>query len=221
MENNNANDFNAGAADPSAGGADLGNNGANDGQPSGDPGNQSGQQTDPRDAELTKYREETRRLNQALVEARRNGNQTSRSQDPNGQQDPNDPAYQYGVGLKVATGELRGKLESILDLYPELPANIQAQIRKNPWGYANEDSMLTLNVDNGLLDVETWIANYVETLKGDNNAVGAPTTPAQVNPNQPSNPEGEGQPDPNEDWTMPLEELEKKIARGSRAAAKS
>lgn len=219
---NNANDFNAGATDPSAATTDYGSNSANDGQPSGDPGNQSGQQTDPRDAELAKYREETRRLNQALVEARRASNsnpQSQQPQDPNGD-NQNDPAYQYGVGLKVATGELRGKLESILDLYPELPANIQSQIRRNPWGYAKEDSMLALNVDNGLLDVETWIADYVAALEGQNGAQSAEqTTPARVNQNQPADPAGNSQPDPMEDWALPMDQLEQKVGKIKSANA--
>jgi hypothetical protein len=213
MENNNAGDFNAGATDPSAGIPDSGDNGANGGQPSGDPGNQQGQQPDPRDAQI-------KALNRALVEARRASNQNPQSQqDPNGD-NQNDPAYHYGVGLKVATGELRGKLENILDLYPELPANIQAQIRKNPWGYANEDSMLALNVGNGLLDVETWIANYVAALEGQDNGQGAQqTTPARVNQNQPADPAGEAQPDPMEDWALPMEDLEKKVGKIKSANA--
>jgi len=185
-------------------------------RPAGDPGNQQGQQPDPRDAQI-------KALNRALVEARRAGNQTPQNQqDPNGE-NQNDPAYQYGVGLKVATGELRGKLEDILDLYPELPSNIQAQIRRNPWGYANEQSMLALNVDNGLLDVETWIANYVAASGQQDNGQGAQQpTPARVNQNQPAEDPAATQPDPMEDWALPMDQLENKVAKIKSAnAAKS
>lgn len=222
MEPNNANDFNAGnPADGSQANPGSGTPGANPAADQGTPGNQPGQQTDARDAEIAKYKEEARRLNAALVEARRTGNRNPQNpQAQPGQPDFNDPTVQLGMAMKMATGELRSNLEGVLSLYPELPAETVASIRKNPWAWASEGSYLGLNVNDALLDIETQIAEAVEKLTPATPAAPAPT-PASVNPNSPAAPQGDSQPDPMEDWNLPMDQLEAKAKKAEAQLTKT
>lgn len=217
MEVNDNNGYNAG--NPGAGSPGYSDTGAQGATPTpgqGEPDNQNGQPTTPGNAdEVAKYKAEVQRLNKALIDARRQGNQNRNT--PQGDQgaDFNDPATQYGMAMKMATADLRSGLEDRLALYPELPQDVVSAIRRNPWGYTKQDSMLSLNVENALLDIEEQIADYVDSLSNQNNngqpaqpGSGATPTPAGVNPNSPTEPAG-GEPVEN-DWALPLDQLEKK-----------
>lgn len=230
MENNNANDFNAGATGDQGAGSDQGTGADNGSQQSGNPGNQQGQGSDTRDSKISELEKNNIALNKALVEARRAGNQNpQRQQNADGQQDPNDPAVQYGNAIVVAEGDLRSKLEPILELYPELTDADKAQIRRNPWAFVDRDNFLSLNVANSLIDIEEHIAKIAEgqtTVSQEQNANGdgsQQTTPAKVNQNPASDgQQGNGQSNPMEDWAMPMDQLEAKVGKIKQAnAAKS
>jgi len=228
MENNNANDFNAGnPGGGSPGYSDPGTQGANPTSDQGDPGNQSGQSSDPRDTKIADYEKQLKALNKQLIDARRNGtapqNRGNNNQDPNAEPDFNDPKTQYGMAMKMASADLRSGLERVLDLYPELPAESVNAIRRNPWAYAQESSFLSLNAENALLDIEEKIADYVDSLGSQNNPpapndkTGNVPTPAAINPNAAAEPEG----DPGQnDWNIPLDELEKKANKVKANLAK-
>jgi len=231
MENTNANDFNAGATGDQGAGADLGTGANNGSQPSGNPGDQQGQGSDERDSKIAELSKNNAALNKALVEARRAGNQNpQRQQNADGQQDPNDPAVQYGNAIVVAEGDLRSKLEPVLELYPELTEADKAQIRRNPWAFVDRSNFLSLNVANSLIDIEEHIAKIAEgqsTVKQEQNANGGngsqQTTPARVNQNPASDgQQGDGQSNPMEDWSLPMDQLEAKVNKIKSAnAAKS
>ena len=185
----------------------------------GNPGGQNGQQTDTRDAELAKMREDNRALNRALVEARRASNQ-NRNQNAQGQDGANTfdtPEGQYAASLQIATGTLIQKMESIYDLYPEIPASEIARIRKNPWAFASHDSYITGNVDDAALQIEQALADRAAEIEREQGGQAGSQqaqrqTPAQVNSNPAQEPATDVEPGSAEDedpWTMPMDKLVK------------
>lgn len=229
------NDFNAGQGGPNAGaGADLGA-GAGAGNGSGDggqnnPGSQNGQQTDPRDAELAKLRQDNKALNKALIDSRRNSNQNRNPLNRSGQNGQGQgqenlmdtPEGQYSVALQLATGQLREKMEDVYSLYPEIPATELQRIRRNPWAFASQKSYMAGDVDAAALEIEQALLDRAEEIKaakaGGNNQPSQPANGQQANGRQPAqinnNPAGGDQepaaPGTAEDtnpWTMPMEKL--------------
>ena len=202
---------------------------------SGTPDNQNGQQTDPRDAKISELTRNNQALNRRLVEAQRNSNPRSQAQGDQGDDyDPfSDPAGQYAISLKAATGEIYGKLEGMLSLYPELTPATAAFIRKNPWAFVNPENYQALDVKNALLDIEEYIADEVEKAgaannqnsnqNGDAGATQQTTRSARVNPNSSREIQAQEDAENQDDWTMPLSELEKKknkeIAKMTKASA--
>jgi len=192
----------------------------------GNPGSQNGQQTDARDAELAKLRNEVRVVNKALVESRRNSNQSNRNYpNPNGQNpDGGDngglmdtPEGQYSVALQIASAQLFQKMEDVYSLYPEFPATELNLIRRNPWAYASMQSYQRGDVEAAALEIEQYIYNRVnETANANSNSNPGNGTqvqqPAQVNNNPAVAAEEPAVPGTSEDtnpWTMPMDKLER------------
>lgn len=196
---------------------DLGNQNAETNQTE-NPSGQDGQQTDPRDADLAKYKAETQRLNKALIEARRGQRQHPQNQG-DGQSPFETPEGQYAISLEVATGQLSRKLEDIYDLYPEVSASEMARIRKNPWAFASFESYRAGDVDTAMLEVEYALLQRAQELEGqnqNNGQAGHKTIPANINPNQPKEQAADAVPGTTEDenpWTMPMDKLEQKAKK--------
>ena len=172
--------------------------------------------------------DQNRALNRLLVDARRQANSNKSSYKPGQANDQGNEAGQpndFGTAMKIAESDLRLELDGILDLYPELPTNMVKLIRSNPWGYANRDSFMNLNVPNALLDIETWVANYVAETSSEEESAQEPQAPikAPVSKMKPNAvPEGlveedadviPGSPDDTNPYTMPLDKLERKVSR--------
>ncbi len=230
------NDPNAGNSDQgsNSGSSDLGgqnDQGSNQDQNQGDQGatgSQNGQQTDPRDAEIAQHKAEIKRLNRAIVEARR-GNQRQSPRSPsgngnqNGEQDGNafgTPAEQYAASIQIATNELRGQMEDIFDLYPEIPQSELSRIRRNPWAFTSLKSYQSGDYQAGIVEIEQYLDQRVQELgKGNSNqnGQGGSKVPlARVPLNPPANPAPNADPGSGEDqdpWTMPMNKLEKQVAK--------
>lgn len=213
MDNNDQNAGNPGAANLDN--ADLGGQGADAGQ-AGNPGGQGGQQPDSREAELATIREQNRILNQKLVDANRLNRQRSSGNQPvDGESSPFEtPEGQYAISLELATGRLSRELEGRISLYPELPAEEVARIRKNPWAFASYEAFKSGDWESALDEIEQAVANRVEELGAANNGDQNPTqnnpSPATVDNNPASEPNVDAEPGSDEDanpWTMPLGKL--------------
>lgn len=223
MQDNN--DSNAGAAvtgtsDSSA----SGSQGANPVISSGTPDNQNGTQTDPRDAKISTLSSEVKRLNQAIIDAKRGSRNNNNPQ--NGQDNGNafdTPEGQYGIAIQLATGNLRNKMENILSLYPELPSEEVSRIRKNPWAFAGHDTFINADWETAALEIEqAMLARAEEIEAAKTSATPATPTPADVNANPAPGTSGEdvtvpGTPEDNDPWTMPLDKLK---AQKDKAVAK-
>lgn len=170
--------------------------------------------------------EQNKALNRLLVEARRQANSNRSSYKPGQVNDQGNEGQisDFGTAMKLAEADLRSELDGILDLYPELPANMVRLIRSNPWGYASRDSFMNLNVPNALLDIETWVANYVAELSSEDTGTQESKAPIKVpaskmKPNAVSEGALEDEdviPGSQEDtnpYTMPLDKLERKVAK--------
>lgn len=236
MNNMDDNDPNAGNSDPGfTPGADPGTqgdqNGSGDqGQGSqGNPGSQNGQQPNSGDAELARMRAENRRLNKALVESRRGSQQRPPSRSPSGQGNQGEPGAnafgtpeeQYAASIQIATNELRGGLEDVFDLYPEIPQTELSRIRRNPWAFATLRSYQTGDFETAKTEIEQYLYDRVEELgkgsvPGQNGQGGQRVPPARVPLNPPAAPAPMADPGSDEDqdpWTMPLNKLEKNVVK--------
>lgn len=185
--------------------------------PSGTPAPGAGT-PDPRDAQIADLRGQLSKANDALL-ARPRGSQPSGQP---GQDDPfSTPQGQLAIALEVAENRLRGRLEQVYSLYPELTTEDIGRIRANPWAFASRDTMLNGDWERAALEVESELlkrADAIAAAKGGNPAPGQPgngnpaPTPAQVNGNPapaPGNePGGEGLPSKEDLWTMPMDQLE-------------
>lgn len=175
--------------------------------------------------------EQNRALNRLLVEARRQANSNKslfkpgQANDQGGEAQPQ--TSDFNTAMRLAESDLRAELDGILDLYPELPANQVKLIRSNPWAYASRNSFLNLNVPNALLDVETWVADFVAGLASEEPGTQEPQAPtkapaSKMRPN--AAPEGgeeevdvvPGSPEDTDLYTMPLDKLERKVNRKIR-----
>lgn len=220
----NGTDQNQGVADESASvTADQGGQG-NEPSSSSTPSDQGGTQPDSRDEENKRLREEVKRLNQHIVDSRRNSLKQGQSQQDPSKSPQNTPNVeteqgQYTVALTMAENNLRSRLEEILPLYPELKdfPQIQNRIRVNPWAFASREAFLTGNWELAAMDIEQSIADEVERLSQKSQTVPSQEkpAPATVNNNpvpQPNNSADLAIPGSVEDqnpWTMPMDKLER------------
>ena len=213
MQDNN--DVNAGAAaSGTENSADLGSSQATPDVSSGTPNNQNGTQTDPREAELNKYREEVRRLNQAVIDAKRGSRNNDRGNGNNDQISFDTPEGQYGIAIQLATGNLRNKLEDVISLYPELPADEISRIRKNPWAFVNHDTFLNADWETAALEVEQAMLSRAEEIAASKkNETAQPMTPANLNTNPVQTTGDEPIAPEDDDWNMPLDQLEAKAKK--------
>ena len=174
----NDNDSNAGAATPGTGDStEPGSPQVTPGAPSGTPDNQNGTPTTQGDEEKTRMREEIRRLNAAVVEAKRgsrNNPQANPEDDPFGT-----PEGKYGMAIQVATSNLRNKLEDLIPLYPELPADQISRIRKNPWAYTKLETYQNGDWETAALEIETAMVEEAEKLAANKPPVTTPN-PADI-----------------------------------------
>lgn len=207
-------------------GADASADNGNPGQPNSD------QPVEDWEGKYSEEHKQTVALNRLLVDARRQANSNKglykpgQVNDQGNEGQPGQPT-EFGTALKIATSDLRTELDGILELYPELPVSVAKQIRKSPWGYANQDSLLSLNIHNALLDIEQYVADSVAGLSPETPSTQEPQAPikvpaSKVKPN--AAPEGvggdedvvPGSPEDANPYTMPLDKLERKVARKVR-----
>ena len=212
------------AGNPTDGGADPGqgttpqNPAANAGVPGGDGGQQPIQGAD----ELSQYKAEVRRLNRALAAKGSSANRPSPTPvaGADGENPFETPQGQYAVSIKLATANLQSKLESVYSLYPEVPAEEISRIRRNPWAYvSNPDLYFSGDWEGAAEDLEYYLLDRAEALGAGKPVTqergGAlPVNPVAVNANpspEPQNPNATpGSGEDQNDWTMPLDKLEKK-----------
>lgn len=222
MENNNGTDFNAGATgDGSQGLPDAGNQGGDPSSNSGVPENQGGQPDPSQDwaSKEENYKKQLSALNRQLIEARRGKGNQNGQQDNQGAYDT--PEGQYAMALKVATGDLRGRMEDVLPLYPEIPASEMAMVRKNPWAYASQQSYQAGDWETAAMEIEQYLYDRALELgsnPGNNaNPNGVKPSPANVNgnpaPTAPNPNADPGSDEDEDDWTMPIDKLEKKVRK--------
>lgn len=228
MDNINGNDPNAGATE--AGNLDTSDQGGQGVTPtssSGTPGGQDGQNPGQWESEKANLIAQNRALNRALVEARRTGRSNTRNQEGSDYDAFSDPAGQYGMALQVATGQIREKMENVFSEYPEVPNEVLARIRKNPWAYTTQEAYMNADVDAGLEDIALYLLEEVERQNpnpadANANQNNQPVSPARVNANPAPEPTGEGAVQPEEDlWNMPLSELSKKKDKALAQAQKA
>lgn len=213
---NNDNDLNAGnTGSDSFDNSDLGDQGDNSGSSSDNPGGQNGQQLDPRDAKINDMSKQLRALNKQLIEARR-GKGTPQQDN---QYDPNDPSAQYGVALQISTGKLREGIENIFSYYPEVDGKVITQIRKNPWAFASQESYINGDFESAQLEIEEYLLELAEAGEQNN----PNPSPAAINPNanQGNQNQGSSDPEAEDPMTMPMDQLERVVAKGrARMSAK-
>lgn len=203
------NDPNAGAAGAGMpGSSEPGTPGTTPSNP-GQPAGSFGTQPNAGNAEVDKYREENRRLNQALIEARRGGN----GNPPQGGENPfGDVQGQYGAAIEIAEAKVRSGVEDRFSFYPEVPQEVFAQIRKNPWSFVSRDNFLTANFQGALDDIETYLLTMVNSTTPQSNGQKPNDNPANVNANpapESTEPPSPGTLEDEDPWTMPLSKLEK------------
>lgn len=222
MQDNN--DGNAGATTSDiSDSADLGSQGVDSGASSGTPDNQNGNQTATGNDDTARLRDEIRRLNKAVVEAKR-GNRNV----PQGGQEGNPfetPEGQFGIAIQLATGNLRGKMEDLFSLYPELPAEEVTRIRKNPWAFASHESFVGGDWESAALEIEQAMLERAEEIAASKPKPNTPI-PADVNTNPAPIAEDNseavpGTPEDEDPWTMPMEKLEVKAKKAVAAVSKS
>lgn len=213
-QNQNAGDPTGGdsvaTADPGTTGGDPSvNQGAPDG--AGSP-----QTASQRDEELERYKAEVKRLNRAIIEAKRGSNSQNKGVDYDAEM-LSTPEGQYAASLEIADARLRGGLEERLSLYPEIPEEDKARIRANPWAFANRQSWMSGDWQTALDEIELNLADRVEDLASQTQnqisqqSQGQPVN-VQGNPApEPTNPDGAsaGSEEDENPWTMPMDKLEK------------
>jgi len=213
------------AAIPNGSELDNQNNGtpANDNQPNGNAAN------DGQPDELEALRQENLRIrgqNSALTKKltttmRDNSNRNFNNPSGNGEGD-DEGTRVFEAAFELSEAKLRNELETkILPLYtgsdpaykddPQLPAEEVARIRQNPWAFASRQSLMhalkTGDLQPALLDVEEAIAERVDAIANNPNpqpkGVVKTVNPNPVAPATPAN-----QPQGQDLWSMPMEQLE-------------
>lgn len=201
-------------ADADPGAAATPDNGAAIATDPGEAGGQPGPQTDPRDEELKTLRNNVKSLNQAVIDARRGnrGKQPGNGLDAAASFDT--PEGKYAVALEIAESRLRGSIESIFPLYPEIPPEEIARVRQNPWAFASRESMLSGDYETAKDEIEQALLTRAEAIAV-GKVVPKPAAPAPANLNNNPSPEPAGEPsapgteEDQDPWTMPMDKLEK------------
>jgi len=151
---------------------------------------------------------------------RGNSNQNFNNQ-PSGQGD-DEHTRVFEAAAELSEAKLRNELETkIFPLYDgsdaafkdeaQLPASEIARIRQNPWAFASRQSFMhalkTGDLQPAMLDIEEAISARVEEAANNNNnqpkGVVKTVNPNPVAPAAPAN-----QPQGQDLWTMPMEQLE-------------
>jgi hypothetical protein len=159
-----------------------------------------------------------RALNKKLIELQRQANanteKPSQANEVGGRLGDNN----FVTKMKLAESDLRTSLEDIISLYPELDPSTVARIRQNPWAFTRRDTFESLNVKNALLDIEQNMANLVSALEQKPDVVEGPKpTQKQVKPSQVDTASLDEEEEAENDWTMPLDQLERKKDKILRA----
>lgn len=223
MENDNGiqNDL------PAADGLDIpsGTPGANDASGS-SIATQNGQGASPTPQGAVDPSEENRRLKGQITALQKQIIQSRRSQGnsqiPQGQPQPgaDDPTgqvqQQIAIAYQLADGQLREQMESVYDLYPELTPKELSQIRRNPWAYCSRQTFLQGDVETAKLEIEQYVADLVESRSAGQPAPQVPSGKG-VNPSPAPQPVVDesvpGSEEDENDLTMPMAKLEKKVQR--------
>jgi hypothetical protein len=164
---------------------------------------------------------QARSVQKKYLEAVRKGTQVPAST-PNGEPDGTEV---FNAAMELSEAKLRNRLETEIFPYydgthpdakdmPTLPSSEFARVRKNPWAFAARESLMhamkTGDLQPALLDIEQAMADRVEE-------IGTATNPKptlkgagmkQVNPSPaPVGSQGQ-QPQGQDLWTMPMDQLE-------------
>lgn len=177
-------------------------------------GGQPGSQPDPRDEQIRQQQKAIRDLNQAVIDSRR-GN---RGQQPNGTIDDGSsfdtPEGKYAVALEIAESRIRGSIEKIIPLYPEVPAEDIARIRANPMAFVSRDTMLSGDWKTAQLEIEQALLDRADQIAAQK-AAAKPVAPTPAAPsNNPAPDSAADAVSPGTDgeqdlWSMPMADLEK------------
>ena len=153
-------------------------------------------------------------LQRQIIQARRSQGTPQNPATPPGQPgDPNgDVGQKIAIAYEIADGQMRRQMEDIYSLYPELTAPELQQIRRNPWAYCSREAFMQGDVETAKLEVEQYIADLVESRA---NGTPAPQVPAGkgVTPNPAPAPAKTPAQDTQEDWALPMDQLEKKVSK--------
>ena len=171
------------------------------------------------EAKFNEVSQHNKALNKRLVEYMRQANSQQKSapvQQPQGQGQSGQGSGEYNTQVKIARAEIREGIERLLPLYPELPPETVNAIRRNPLAFVSEGFFNDLNTANALLDLEQHMMQEAEGSVDMESAPKAPNKqlPKVVRPsNQPQNLEEDVAEEEAADWTMPMQDLEKKIQK--------
>jgi hypothetical protein len=156
-------------------------------------------------------------LQRQMIAARRSQGTPQNPAAPGGESDPASQAQRdIAVAYQLADGKLREQMESVYDLYPEITPKELSQIRRNPWAYCTRQTFLEGDVETAKLEIEQYIADLVESrVEGQPQPKIPSGTP--VNPAPAPQPAVEqavpGSDEDENDATMPMGKLEKKVQR--------
>ena len=171
------------------------------------------------EAKFNQMVEHNKALNRKVVELMRQANASKGLYKSKGQandSNPEQPAENDFIAAKErASFRLMKDLGGILDLYPELSARDRQRILNNPWAYTSDETYVSLNLSNALLEIEEYVASVVDEMDASENEVKeetpAPRVPKQVKPNPaPEALEDEESSEEENLYTMPMDQLEKR-----------
>lgn len=158
-------------------------------------------------------------LQRQLIQARRSPGTPqvpSPNGQPNGQPDGADGeiGQKIAIAYEIADGQLRRQMEDIYALYPELTADELRQIRRNPWAYCSREAFMQGDVETAKLEIEQHVADLVEG-RANGGQPTAPVVPAGkgVTPNPAPAPVKTPEQETQEDWNLPMDKLEQKVAK--------
>lgn len=194
-----------------------GGNTPNDGQPV----TLTPEQIEALQSENGRLKGQTSALTKKLTTLMRgNPNQNINNQ-PNGEGDDENTRV-FEAAAELSEAKLRNELETkYFPLYdgsdpefanePQLPVGEIARIRQNPWAFASRESFMTAlktgNLQPALLDIEQAIADRIDAMANNPNpqpkGVVKTVNPNPVAPAAPAN-----QPQGQDLWSMPMEQLE-------------
>lgn len=183
------------------------------------------QQVDPAalQQENERLKGQARSLQKKYLEAVRKGTQVPVS--PSNGQGEQDGMEVFNAAMELSEAKLRNQLETVVFPYydgsnpdakdlPTLPASEFARVRKNPWAFASRNSLMhamrTGDLQPALLDIEQAIADRVEEISASPSPTLKPKGAGmkQVNPSPAPVGGSQGQPQGQDLWTMPMDQLE-------------